>query len=52
MPRDSRSVRDRLEESDTIGVQDFVLLENYENEDAFIDNLKFRFNSNLIYVSD
>lgn len=40
-----------LHERDRAGVQDFVLLENYESETAFIDNLKKRFQENLIYVS-
>ncbi len=40
-----------LHARDTTGVQDFVLLENYMDEDAFLDNLKKRFKSNLIYVS-
>lgn len=40
-----------MHERDRAGVQDFVLLENYESEAAFIDNLKKRFQENLIYVS-
>lgn len=40
-----------LHERDRVGVQDFVLLENFENEEAFIENLRKRFNENLIYVS-
>ncbi|XP_030385777.1 unconventional myosin IC isoform X2 [Scaptodrosophila lebanonensis] len=39
-----------LYERDRAGVQDFVLLENYQSEDAFIDNLKKRFQENLIYT--
>ncbi|XP_034658441.1 unconventional myosin IC isoform X1 [Drosophila subobscura] len=39
-----------LHERDRAGVQDFVLLENYQSEDAFIDNLKKRFQENLIYT--
>ncbi|XP_055379065.1 unconventional myosin IC isoform X2 [Condylostylus longicornis] len=39
-----------LHDRDRVGVQDFVLLENYQSEDAFIDNLKKRFNENLIYT--
>lgn len=35
---------------DRVGVQDFVLLENYTSEVAFIDNLRKRFKENLIYV--
>lgn len=40
-----------LHERDRAGVQDFVLLENYKSEEAFIENLKKRFQENLIYVS-
>lgn len=36
---------------DRVGVQDFVLLENYTSEVAFIENLRKRFKENLIYVS-
>ena len=36
---------------DRIGVQDFVLLEDYQNEDAFLENLQKRFKERLIYVS-
>lgn len=35
---------------DRVGVQDFVLLENYNSEAAFIENLRRRFRENLIYV--
>lgn len=41
-----------LHERDRAGVQDFVLLENYTSEVAFIENLKKRFQENLIYVSN
>jgi myosin-1 len=40
-----------LHQRDKIGVQDSVLLENYESEDAFMENLQKRFRANLIYVS-
>lgn len=40
-----------LHTRDKAGVQDFVLLEDYTNEDAFIDNLQKRYDSDLIYVS-
>jgi len=36
---------------DIVGVQDFVLLENFTNIQAFIENLRKRFQENLIYVS-
>uniref|UniRef100_A0A668AIM0 Myosin Ic, paralog a n=1 Tax=Myripristis murdjan TaxID=586833 RepID=A0A668AIM0_9TELE len=34
---------------DRVGVQDFVLLENYTSEAAFIENLRRRFKESLIY---
>ncbi|RWS14903.1 unconventional myosin-Ic-like protein [Dinothrombium tinctorium] len=39
-----------LHARDKVGVQDFVLLENYKDEDAFVDNLRKRFNEDLIYT--
>ena len=36
---------------DKIGVQDFVLLEDFRSETAFVENLRKRYNENLIYVS-
>lgn len=44
-------VESALHARDKTGVQDFVLLEDYTNVDAFLDNLKKRFNADLIYVS-
>lgn len=35
---------------DRVGVQDFVLLDAYTSEAAFLDNLRKRFSENLIYV--
>ena len=40
-----------LSARDRVGVQDFVLLENFNSEAAFIENLRRRFTENLIYVS-
>lgn len=40
----------QLSARDRIGVQDFVLLEDYMSETAFVDNLQKRFKENLIYV--
>lgn len=40
-----------LQARDRIGVQDFVLLEDFQSEDAFLENLRKRYNSDLIYVS-
>lgn len=34
-----------------VGVEDFVLLDNYKSREAFLDNLKKRFQEDLIYVS-
>ncbi|KAM6907094.1 unconventional myosin-Ic isoform 2-T2 [Xenentodon cancila] len=39
-----------LSARDRVGVQDFVLLENYNSEAAFIENLRRRFRENLIYT--
>lgn len=33
-----------------VGVQDFVLLEKYTDEKAFVENLQKRFQEKLIYV--
>ena len=55
VPKTHHEIRKNMErglhERDRVGVQDFVLLQNFESEDAFIDNLRKRFNENLIYVS-
>lgn len=40
-----------LYERDIVGLQDFILLEDCNSETAFIDNLRKRFQANLIYVS-
>ena len=40
-----------LYERDRTGVQDAVMLEDYTNDRAFVDNLKKRFHENLVYVS-
>jgi myosin-1 len=50
MARHSRPLRDVHTESDRVGVQDFVLLENFQSEAAFLDNLQQRFKSDLIYT--
>ena len=39
-----------LHARDRVGVQDFVLLEDYKSVTAFVENLKKRFRENLIYV--
>ena len=40
-----------LAKRDRIGVQDFVLLEDFRSETSFLDNLRKRFKEGLIYVS-
>uniref|UniRef100_A0A8B9JXH2 Myosin Ic, paralog a n=1 Tax=Astyanax mexicanus TaxID=7994 RepID=A0A8B9JXH2_ASTMX len=39
-----------LSARDRVGVQDFLLLENYTSEAAFIENLRRRYRENLIYT--
>ncbi|XP_045484063.1 unconventional myosin IC isoform X1 [Pieris rapae] len=39
-----------LQHRERVGVQDFVLLEDFRSEAAFIDNLRKRFNENIIYT--
>lgn len=39
-----------LQARDRIGVQDFVLLEDFKSEDAFLENLRKRYNKGLIYT--
>ena len=36
---------------ETVGVEDFVLLQDYRSEAAFVENLRKRFQEDLIYVS-
>lgn len=36
---------------DKVGVQDFVLLDSHTSEAAFLNNLRKRYQENLIYVS-
>ncbi|CAL1271380.1 unnamed protein product [Larinioides sclopetarius] len=43
-------MENQLHARDKVGVQDFVLLEDFRNENAFINNLKKRFQENLIYT--
>ncbi|XP_050411443.1 unconventional myosin-Ic isoform X2 [Patella vulgata] len=43
-------MENELHKRDHLGVQDFVLLEDYHNQDAFLDNLRKRFEGNLIYT--
>ena len=40
----------KLNEKGNVGVDDFVLLENYADENAFIENLRLRHQANRIYV--
>ncbi|XP_028159823.1 unconventional myosin IC isoform X1 [Ostrinia furnacalis] len=39
-----------LQHRERVGVQDFVLLEDFKSEAAFIDNLRKRFRENIIYT--
>lgn len=39
-----------LEDRERIGVPDAILLEDYKSEKVFIDNLKKRYNENIIYT--
>ncbi|XP_057322308.1 unconventional myosin IC isoform X2 [Microplitis mediator] len=50
LPTYGGSMERDLHQRDRVGVQDFVLLEDFQNEQAFIDNLRKRFRENLIYT--
>ncbi|KAG5870048.1 hypothetical protein JTB14_004232 [Gonioctena quinquepunctata] len=39
-----------LHDRDRVGVQDAVLLENFESEHVFVDNLYKRFKADVIYT--
>ncbi|ESP00949.1 hypothetical protein LOTGIDRAFT_180353 [Lottia gigantea] len=43
-------MENELHRRDHLGVQDFVLLEDYKSQDAFLNNLRKRFEGNLIYT--
>lgn len=43
-------MEEELHRRDHIGVQDFVLLEDYRSNEAFVDNLQKRFSEDLIYT--
>ncbi|XP_061162606.1 unconventional myosin-Ic-like [Saccostrea echinata] len=43
-------MENELHKRDHTGVQDFVLLEDFMNPEAFVENLRKRFNANLIYT--
>ncbi|KAL3857173.1 hypothetical protein ACJMK2_011868 [Sinanodonta woodiana] len=43
-------MEEELHHRDHTGVQDFVLLEDFTNPDAFMENLKKRFHEDLIYT--
>ncbi|XP_035464320.2 unconventional myosin-Ih isoform X1 [Scophthalmus maximus] len=45
-----RNMEASLTARDRVGIQDFVLLDAYTSETAFLDNLKKRFHENLIYT--
>lgn len=46
----ARGLRETWIEEDNVGVQDFVLLRDFKSEAAFLDNLKQRFDKDLIYT--
>jgi hypothetical protein len=39
-----------LNQRHQVGLDDFVLLEDFTNQDAFIENLRSRYHSDIIYV--
>ncbi|XP_046840853.1 unconventional myosin-Ic-like [Xenia sp. Carnegie-2017] len=43
-------MENQLQVRDRVGVQDFVLLEDFKNPDAFVDNLRKRYKADLIYT--
>ncbi|XP_058473357.1 unconventional myosin-Ih isoform X2 [Solea solea] len=45
-----RNMEASLTARDRVGIQDFVLLDAYTSESAFLDNLRKRFHENLIYT--
>jgi hypothetical protein len=45
------TMENELHKRDHTGVQDFVLLEDFTDPNAFVENLRKRFTANLIYVS-
>ncbi|MEQ2274979.1 Unconventional myosin-Ih, partial [Xenotaenia resolanae] len=45
-----RNMEASLTARDRVGIQDFVLLDPYTSESAFLDNLRKRFHENLIYT--
>uniref|UniRef100_A0A669C9I2 Unconventional myosin-Ih n=2 Tax=Oreochromis niloticus TaxID=8128 RepID=A0A669C9I2_ORENI len=45
-----RNMEASLTARDRVGIQDFVLLDTYTSETAFLDNLRKRFHENLIYT--
>ncbi|KAL0965644.1 hypothetical protein UPYG_G00283890 [Umbra pygmaea] len=45
-----RDMEGSLTARDRVGIQDFVLLDAYTSESAFLDNLRKRFHENLIYT--
>uniref|UniRef100_A0A1A9WLI6 Myosin motor domain-containing protein n=1 Tax=Glossina brevipalpis TaxID=37001 RepID=A0A1A9WLI6_9MUSC len=51
MPSPSKSTMEHsLHERDRVGLQDFILLEDYQSDNAFVDNLRKRFQENIIYT--
>lgn len=50
LPVNKMETLDNLHQRDKVGVDDFVLLENFEDKDAFLENLRKRYKENIIYV--
>lgn len=46
----NNSNKENDDENNRVGLDDFVLLDDFTNEDAFIDNLRIRYEANIIYV--
>lgn len=44
-------MENQLHARDRVGVQDFVLLEDFKSQEAFLENLRKRYQADLIYVS-
>lgn len=42
---------DNLHQRDRVGVDDCVLLDNHRDRELFVNNLRKRFNEDIIYVS-
>jgi predicted nucleotidyltransferase len=50
-PDFTKHMENQLHARDRVGVQDFVLLEDFKSQEAFLENLRKRYQADLIYVS-